>query len=136
MPLSFLSIILDWMCFIVTQKYLNGKHDFFFIAEMKLYSLYAFSSLLNFLVSLFYKKKLYVQTFLLNKGLSKLTRINTIIWIKHREDWFPVLWLAYSASTDRWWYHIVMCYNNSEPHEGRLYLLKDSGGKMIWIHLP
>lgn len=65
------------MCFIVTQKYLNGKHDLFVYCRntLELYSLYAFSSLLNFLVSLFYKKKLYVQTFLLNK----LTRINTII---------------------------------------------------------
>lgn len=51
------------MCFILTQKYLNGKHDFFFIAEMKLYSLYAFSSLLNFLVSLFYKKSYMYKRF-------------------------------------------------------------------------
>lgn len=96
---------------------------------------YASSSLLNIFVGFIYKKRMksniYKQS-ILNKGLSrqepkyeKYNHLNqahrgfTPNLVVVRAGCRPTV----QAQRDEW-YHIVMCYNNTEPREGALHLLK------------
>ena len=96
---------------------------------------YASSSLLNIFVGFIYKKRMKSNIYkqgLLNKGLSrqepKYEKYNHLNWAHRgftpnhvvvRAGCRPTV----QAQRDEW-YHIVMCYNNTEPREGALHLLK------------
>lgn len=96
-------------------------------------SFYESSSLLNIFVGFIYKKdeKQYLQTSLLNKGLSELLTGTEIQSFDFEHKGFtPNLvvvwsccWHTVQAQLDEW-YQTVMCYNNTGPQEGVLQLLK------------